>query len=111
MLGTASGLPNTLVRLTPVVDHEVDEPAAIIPVLRLEVTYELAIQVRGVQQFTVNVQLQLAVCGISDAYGLGATVAFEFLQAYLCEPPLATHAVHHLQVPRAPDRSSTPASP
>ena len=68
--------------------------------------------VERVHHLAVDVELQLLRRGVADAHRARALEAREPVELALVEPPLASEAVHDLQIGRvAGDRAQEPVAP
>ena len=101
MLAAVAALPDAVVGLTPVVEDEVGDAAEKGPLLLVQLADVPLIEVRGVDDLAVDVQLELSLRLVADADGPGAAVAVQLRELDLGEASLPAEAVHELQIARA----------
>src|SRR3546814_2798905 len=87
--GRAANLPDALVGQAPLLLEVLQQHLLKIPALVGRLQQELAADVQGIEHFTKNVDLQLAVSAVADAHRLGALIAREPGKLDLGEAPLA----------------------
>ena len=96
MLPAAARLPDALVRLPPVLDHEVNDAREVLPVFLVHLAAEPAVNVRRVQDLPVDVELELGVGAVANADRAGTAVTFQLCNVELGQAALAADAVHQL---------------
>src|SRR3546814_7526628 len=96
--GRAANLPDALVGQAPLLLEVLQQHLLKIPALVGRLQQELAADVQGIEHFTKNVDLQLAVSAVADAHRLGALIAREPGKLDLGEAPLAGEPIHDLQL-------------
>src|SRR3546814_8335167 len=87
--GRAAKLPDALGGQAPLLLEVLQQHLLKIPALVGRLQQELAADVQGIEHFTKNVDLQLAVSAVADAHRLGALIAREPGKLDLGEAPLA----------------------
>ena len=100
MAAPAAHLPDALVGLRPVVAHPVGEAAQVLPEVVADRGAVLVVEVDGVHQLAVDVELELLHRAVADAHRARALVAGEVLEHRLLAHGLAADVVHDLQGPR-----------
>ena len=100
MPACAAALPDAVIRLVPSPGEVLQHGAFHRPAGFIQFEFCHAPLVKGVDQFAVDVELELRMRGIADAHRLGALVAVEPTGFPFQQSPLAPDAVHDLHVRR-----------
>src|ERR1700758_4212920 len=99
LLRSAANLPNALVRPLPVFSQPLEDALHVLPSGIGNGIAVLIREVNGIHHFPVDIQLQLLVSGISNAYWTGVFVPGEIVQRHLVKFLPAIHSIHYLQGP------------
>ncbi len=94
----APDLPDAVVRFAPAVLQEVHQRALQVPRRVAEVVPGQGRLVQRGHHFAIDVQLELARCGIADPDRRGVLVAGQPVDLPLIQPALTAGAVHDLQL-------------
>ena len=112
LLAAAAHLPDSVVGLGQCFVEPPEDPQGKGLGLTDAMHPELARPVDGIDQLAVDVELQLPRRSVADPHRRGALVAGQVRQLVLVEAPLATEAVHDLDVLRvAGHRPDNPVAP
>src|SRR5947208_15774811 len=103
--GLATHLPHPGAALGPVTRGAVGELGDEALDLGVQLAELLAVEVQGIQQLAVDVELGLVPGSVADAYGGGVAPAAQVCKLALGEVVLARDAVHDLQRVPAPRRA------
>src|SRR5262245_6223925 len=98
MPALAPYLPDAFVGLVPVVAHPIDgvgDPLPEIVAGRLRV---LVVEVEGIDELAVDIELELTVGGVADAHRARAAITFEVVERSLEQLLAAVDAVNDLEV-------------
>ena len=90
-------LPDALVRLAPAPAHRVAKPVEHASGIAVETPASPRKLRRGVEDFPVDVELELAVGVVADAHRARAGVTPQISQLSLGQPGLPEHVVEHLE--------------
>jgi hypothetical protein len=105
VLAPAARLPDPLVRPVPVVAHPLDDPDDVLPGLVGDGRPVLVVEVDGVDQLAVDVELELMSGPVADPDGRGPPVSLEMVERLLRQLRAAVDAVHDLKRPAIVDAS------
>jgi hypothetical protein len=75
LLPSTAHLPDAFIRIFPVIPEPVQNFLDIIPGLIWDAVAILRREVDGIEEFTVDVELKLCFCSITDSNGLGTAIA------------------------------------
>ena len=104
VLAAAAGLPDALVGLVPVLADPVDDPGEVLPGVVVDRGAVLVVEVDGVDQLAVDVELELVGGAVADPHRRRAAVALEVVEHLLGELGAAVDPVHDLQRARLAGR-------
>src|SRR5215212_2462593 len=90
-------LPDALVRLAPAPAHRVAKPVEHASGIAVETPTSTCKPRRGVEDFPVDVELELAVSIVAYAHRARAGVTLQISQLLLGQPGLTEHVVEHLE--------------
>ena len=96
----AADLPDPLVGLIPVVTDPLDDVTEVGPRIGIHRLAVLVVEVHGVHQLTVDVELELVGGAVSDANRMRAAVTLEVVENLLFQVRPAVDPVHDLEWPR-----------
>src|SRR5215216_5831417 len=97
MLSTAANLPDPLVLALPVIADPVDQSPQASPQLIPDGVSILVVEVDGVHQLAVDVELQLVVGAVPDPDRARTTVTLQVIQGLLRQVSASVDAVHQLK--------------
>src|SRR5205823_12895854 len=96
-LPTAPRLPEALVGLVPGLANPLDDLSELLPGLVGDGLAVLVVQVDGIDQLAVDVELELVGRAVADAHRCRSAVALEVVELDLLEVGAAVDAVHDLE--------------
>src|SRR5581483_455916 len=93
--GAASHLPYPFVVVLPVYAEPVEDAAQVLPEVVRDRSV-MIVNVDGVHQFPIDVELALLVRAVADTHRSALTVAFEVIERNLCQLCAPVNGVHWL---------------
>ena len=112
MLALAASFPNAVIGLVPYFGKMLQHGAFQCPTSFIELELRHARLVKGVDQFAIDVELQLRMRGVADPHRLRAFVAGQPTRLPFQQAALTHDAVHDLHIGRRPrNRPQQPIVP
>src|SRR5215469_13245733 len=93
----APNFPNALIRTLPVFSEPLQNSLNVLPAMMRHGMAILICQINRIHKLTVDVQLELLIRCVADAYGTRILVAAQVIERNLVELLPAVESVHHLE--------------
>jgi hypothetical protein len=110
-LALPADFPDALVWQLPMLTDPIDDLGDAGPGIITDGAPVFVVEIDGIEEFAVDIELELAPCGIADADWFGTAVAFEMIEADFVEVMVSIEAVHDLERAGGPGLPANPVEP